>query len=464
MNREQETGLGMSAREKRASIALSCIFAFRMLGLFMILPVFALYAGTFQDATPTLTGIAIGAYGLTQALFQIPFGLLSDRYGRKRLITIGLLIFIGGSIVAAQAESIYGIICGRALQGSGAIAAAIMALASDLTRDEHRTKTMAMIGMSIGLSFMVAMIIGPIAGHAIGLSGIFWFAAGLAALAILILFGLVPTPEHRYFNRQTETIPRQLLHILSHKELLRLDYGVFVLHLLMTSTFIVIPLLLRDAALPIKQHWEVYLPALVLSLFVALPMIIVGEKKGKSKTVFLCAIAFIALAELGWYLFHTDLLNISMLLWVFFSGFNLLEATLPSLISKISPADLKGTALGIYSFSQFIGAFCGGAIGGWVFSKFGAEGVFLLGGALAVSWLLVASGMQNPKSLRSLAFKVEVLDARQADLMATSMRKVAGVVEAVVLAEDGMAYLKVDRSALDREHLLRLVPEFGKFF
>ena len=334
-----------------------------MLGLFLILPVFALYADHLQGHTPTLIGVAIGAYGLTQAFLQIPFGMLSDRIGRKRVITAGLLIFAAGSVVAAMAHTMWGVILGRALQGAGAIAAAVMALAADLTREEQRTKAMAVIGMTIGLSFAVAIVTAPTLNHLIGVPGIFWLVAGLAVLGVVVLHTRVPTPAHSTVHRDAEAVPGQLRGVLAHPGLLRLDFGIMSLHIILTANWVVLPVALR-AQLPTAHHWWVYLPVMVLSVAAMVPFIILAERKRRMKQVFLGAVVALGLAELGLSQgFHT-LGGIAVALFVFFTAFNLLEATLPSLISRVAPPAAKGTAMGVYSTSQFFGAFLGGSLGG----------------------------------------------------------------------------------------------------
>ncbi|MBM3203414.1 MFS transporter, partial [Candidatus Woesearchaeota archaeon] len=357
----------MTAGEMRASASLAAIYMLRMIGMFLILPVFAVMSRDLSDATPVLVGLAISAYGLTQAVFQIPFGLWSDRYGRKKLIALGLLIFAGGSVVAALSDSIYGIIAGRALQGAGAVAAVVMALAADLTREEHRTKAMAMIGISIGISFALSMVTGPVLTRWLGLSGLFWIIAVLALLAIVVLFVAVPDPAVSRFHRDAQARPASFGSVLNNPELLRLDFGIFCLHLILTASFVVLPVILRDSLqLETPSHWQVYLPVFVLAMASMVPFVILAEKKRKMKPVFLSFIALVAVADAGFMWLGSSFWGVFTLLYLFFTAFNLLEATLPSMISKIAPPDLKGTAMGIYSTSQFLGAFAGGAGGGWI--------------------------------------------------------------------------------------------------
>ncbi|MDS4043126.1 MAG: MFS transporter [Candidatus Competibacter sp.] len=447
----------MTADERRAAFWLAGVFSLRMLGLFMILPVFALYAERLRGNTPALAGLAIGIYGFSQALFQIPFGFLSDRYGRKRMIYLGLSIFAVGSVVAALADSIWGVILGRALQGGGAVSAAVMALAADLTREEHRIKVMAAIGITIGLSFAASMIVGPVLNGWIGVPGIFWLTGLFALLGVAVVRFLVPDPLASRVHRDAEPVASQFGRVLFDGQLLRLNFGIFTLHLLLTATFVAVPLALRDAGLPSDRHWEVYLPALVLSMAVMVPFVILAEKYRRLKPVFVGAIAILTLTEFGLLNLHDTVLEASVLLLVFFTGFNLLEATLPSLIAKMAPPDAKGTAMGIYSSSQFLGAFAGGALGGWLRGLYGLKGVFAFATLGALAWLLVAWTMRSPRYLSSYLLNVGALDEVEARLLALRLGQVRGVAEAVVIAAEGVAYLKVDRHALDEVALRELV-------
>ena len=445
----------LSRQEKRAGYALAAIYAVRMLGLFMILPVFTIYAETIPDSTPMLAGIALGVYGLTQGLLQIPFGMLSDKIGRKPVIVGGLLIFALGSLVAAQSDSIYGIILGRALQGSGAIAAALMALAADLSREENRLKIMSFIGVSIGFAFALSMVLGPLLNTYIGMSGLFVFTAVMALLAILVLFTLVPTPDASVFHRDTQMETTALRHVLADAQLLRLDYGIFVLHMVLMASFVAIPLTLQpQAAFDVKEHWKISLPVFLLAVALMVPFIIVAEKKRRMKQVFVGAILALLVAELVLYDAGGSLLELSFALLLFFTAFNLLEASLPSLVSKIAPADRKGTAMGIYSSSQFIGAFVGGWMGGLSYQHWGADGVFLFCGAIVLSWLLLAVTMRNPRYVSTYVLKVGSVAPQEVNLKIAELVAVRGVVEASLAADEGIAYLKVERHALDEDKLL----------
>ncbi|HAI97848.1 MAG: MFS transporter [Cycloclasticus sp.] len=444
----------MSEQEKRASLGLAGIFSMRMLGLFMILPVMALYTEHLDGITPVLLGLSISIYGLTQALLQIPFGLMSDRFGRKKIITIGLLLFLIGSVVAAMSTTIYGIIMGRALQGSGAVAAAIMALAADLTLEQNRTKIMATIGISIGVSFGVAMVLGPVLASFIGLQGIFWFTALLAAAGIFLLYNVVPEAKNIAVHRDAEPIPALMGKVLKDTQLLRLDFGIFCLHLVMTAMFVVLPLLMRGKlGLAAENHWMVYLPVLGLSVVAMVPFIIIAEKKRKMKLVFVSAIATLSLASLGLYLFSGSLWGMVASLFVFFTAFNLLEASLPSLISKIAFAGGKGTAMGVYSSAQFFGAFCGGLIGGLVWSQYGLLDVFLVCAVILFVWFLVALSMKSPRHMSSLLKNVDVETDEQAKQITDKLLAVKGVLDVGISVDDSTAYLKVDNELLDEAAL-----------
>ena len=441
----------MTRQELHASLSLAAIYMLRMLGMFLILPVFAVLARDLPDATPMKVGLALSAYGMTQAIFQIPFGLWSDRLGRKPVITVGLLLFVLGSVVAALSDSITGIIAGRSLQGAGAVAAVVMALAADLTREEHRTKAMALIGISIGISFALSMVAGPVLSHWMGLKGMFWLIAGLAVASIVVLHGVVPDPAVSRFHRDAQVRTASFGRVFREPELLRLDFGIFCLHLILTASFVVLPLILKDRlALATEDHWHLYLPVFVLAIVCMVPFVILAEKKRKMKPVFLAFIGLVAIADAGFMILADHFWGVFLLLFAFFTGFNLLEATLPSMVSKIAPPDLKGTAMGVYSTAQFLGAFIGGVGAGWIHGQYGATHVFLFSALTALLWLCVAFFMKPPRHLSSVLVNVEGISSTQAHELCGRLLSVAGIAEAVVVAEDGVAYLKVDKDRLDR--------------
>lgn len=423
-------------------MGLAALYAFRMLGLFMLLPVLALYAEHYTGSTAILIGLALGVYGLTQGLFQIPLGFLSDKVGRKPVIVGGMLLFLGGSVLAAVTDSMWGLIAGRALQGAGAVASTVMALLSDLTTEQNRTKAMAAVGGSIGASFAIAMIIGPILAHMWGLSGLFWLIAGLAVCGILILVLVVPTPVMAVRNAEAQAIPAMFGKLLRDGELLRLNLGIGILHFAQMASWVSVPLILEQSlSYGRDQHWIIYLGAMGLSFLCMLPFIIVAESKRKMKTVFVGAVVLLAVGEvlLGggsgsrfWFLLG---------LFVFFMAFNLLEATLPSLVSKIAPAGGKGTAMGIYSTSQFLGAFLGGISGGFVAYHYGYAQVFLMVAVLIVIWIVAAATMRSPRHLKSLVIKLLPTETIVVD---DYVGTVPGVCDVVIIPEQQLAYFKVD--------------------
>jgi len=444
----------MIASERRAVFSLSLLYSLRMLGLFMILPVFVIYGADLKHASGVLLGVAIGAYGLSQAMFQIPFGALSDRYGRKKLIFLGLLLFLIGSVVAALSDDIYGVILGRFLQGSGAIASVLMALLSDLTSEENRTKSMALIGMSIGISFSIALIVGPLISSAFGIKGIFWITALLAAFGMLWLLVFVPSPVHKVSDRNTRLFGSQLKDVLANVELLRLDFGIFALHLCLTAVFIALPMSLQEkAGLVTEEHWWIYLTVLVSSFFAMIPFIIIGEKKQKMKQVFVFAVSLLSLSAFSFIFTQYELTSFWLSLFFFFMAFNLLEAILPSLVSKLSPAGNKGTAMGVYSTSQFMGAFVGGTLGGVMLTMFHESGVYVLVASVCFLWVIVAKSMQKPNHETGMTLQFTKIDQDSAQIISTRLSSVPGVEEVVVIPQDGVAYLKVIKSELNLKQL-----------
>ena len=450
----------MTPLERRAATSLAGIYSLRMMGLFLILPVFSLYAEHLGHSTPFMIGLAIGIYGLSQAILQIPFGLLSDRFGRKRIITLGLLIFAAGSVIAASAHTIIGIIIGRALQGSGAIAAAVMALAADLTREEHRTKAMAMIGTTIGVTFALSLVLGPLLNSWIGVPGIFWLTSILALGGIVLLRTRVPDPEQSRFHRDAEPVPGYFLSVFRNTQLLRLDASIFMLHMMLTASFVVLPFVLRDyAGIHVDHHWYIYLPVLLLSLLIMVPLILVAEKRRRLKEVLIGAVVTLGLAQAGLMMFFRSTVGIFLSLLLFFIAFNVLEALLPSLIVKFCEADKKGTAMGVYSTSQFLGAFTGGMAGGSIYGGYGVQWVFGFCLMVAAVWVLVVKTMQKPQYLSSYMINLGSVDTSRAEMVEKALKQQAGVAEAVVNVEDGVAYLKVDSRAVDKDDLHRITAD-----
>ncbi len=437
-----------SSFERRAVASLAALYAFRMLGLFMVLPVLTLYGTDYAGSTPLLLGLALGIYGFSQALLQIPFGMLSDRWGRKPLIAVGLLLFAVGSVVAATAESVYGLILGRCLQGGGAIAGVIMALVADLTSEQNRTKAMAAIGASIGLSFSIALVLGPIVTSLAGLAGVFWLTALFALVGLVLALRVIPAGALGVARRDAGAVPMLLGRTLKHPELLRLNWGIFCLHFVLMASFVVLPTMLEnDLGLARERHWQVYLPLLVSAFVAMLPFMLLAERRRKMKTVFLGAVALLGavLVALVWWQQRPQWALAA--LFLFFMAFNLLEATLPSLMSKVAPAGSKGTASGIYSTSQFLGAFAGGVSGGALLQFAGAGWVFGCSALLVLSWLLIAASMQPPRFLTSVW--VPLADANLGAAK-SKMLNIPGVEEVVIIEDERAAYLKVDKRLFDR--------------
>ncbi len=386
----------LTALERRATWALTALFSLRMLGLFIILPVFSLYATTLSGATPFLVGLGFGAYALTQMLLQPLFGWLADRYGRKPTIYVGLLLFIIGSIVVALSEHIYGVIAGRAVQGAGAISAAVLALTADLVREQVRTKVMAVIGVSIGLTFGIAMFLGPILQGGIGVAGIFWLCALLALLGIGITWRVIPDPAHQNIPIQPTL---STLALLKQPDLLRLNIGALMLHGILAATFVALPWLLTHAALQSSQHWHVYLPAFALSILVMGGLIRVAERRQQLKFVFLAAIVCLLIASGGLALGFLSLWIIGLWITLFFIGFNVMEASQPSLVAKFCPPAQRGSAMGIFSSCQYLGTFVGSVLGGAVYGHYQSVGVFVMTAIMALLWLFIALNMSNPKAV-----------------------------------------------------------------
>lgn len=374
---------------------IAAIFSFRMLGLFMLIPVFTLFANQLEGSTPALMGIALGSYGLSQGILQIPFGLLSDKYGRKTMISIGLALFAAGSLLGALTHSIYGMIFARILQGMGAVGSVLIALLADLTPEQQRTKAMAVIGMTIGISFSLAMVISPAITHRFGLPGIFYLTTLLALSGLLILHVLIPTPQHQTFHSDSETKTSLLKSVFFNPHLQRLNAGIFLQHAILTATFFAVPLLLQQQMSEghLTRQWHFYMPMMLTAFLLMVPFIIVAEKKQRVKQVFLLAVLTTATTQGLLVFFHSHWFALCVLMLLYFIAFNFLEANLPSLISKQANPNNKGTAMGIYSSSQFLGIFTGGSMAGILFQYTGSAGLFTMNAILACLWFILAMPM-----------------------------------------------------------------------
>ncbi len=447
----------MTPKEKQTTVAIAGIFSTRMLGLFMIFPVFALFAKEdFEGITGLQIGLAMGIYGLTQALLQIPYGMLSDRYGRKPLIIAGMLVFMIGSIVCAVAQSIEMMIIGRAIQGMGAVAAVLMATVADNVSEQFRLRAMSIVGITIGLSFTLSLVAGPLLAVWFGMGGIFWAIAILSFLGMLLVIFVLPKVENQVFQREAEVDPAQFKDILKNTQLLRLDFGVFILHAMLTAMFVVVPLMiLNTAEMEVLTHWMLYLPVMLLSFVLMVPFIIQAEKKGRMKAIFVGGIGTIALMQFAFMELAAGYWSLFFILLIFFTAFNLLEASLPSLVVKISPADKKGTATGIYSSSQFFGAAVGGVMGGYFYQHFGHDGVFLFTGIIGLIWFVVAMTMKSPKpvSIASVPYSEKTTSESLASIEERFL-SYKGVYEVVILPEEKRIYFKIDRSLIDEQDLI----------
>lgn len=449
----------MNKIELRASLGLASVYGLRMLGMFLILPIFAAYAVQIEGGESSLSvGMALGAYGLTQAIFQLPFGMWSDRVGRKKVIYIGLVIFAVGSLVCAVANHIGWIIIGRSLQGAGAISAAVTALLADLTREENRTKAMALVGISIALTFASSLVLAPVFFQLIGMEGIFTLTAILAFLAMVMIYKVIPTPTISRFHADAQTNKARLIAVLSHPELLRLYGGIFILHLSLMAMFVILPRMIQEATqLPVTAHWKVYLPIVLLSFLFMAMLIGWGEKAQQLKRLFIGAIFILLIAELGFAYFPQDKRLFLFMLLIYFVGFNVLEATLPSLISKIAPLDSKGTAIGVYNTAQSLGIFLGGALAGALSTYMGSSGIFIMSALLVGVWLWFASTMQAPQAVKTFLLPVGESWTGKGEALARQLQQFEGVKEVVVMMDEQVAYLKVARHAWDEAGARELI-------
>jgi MFS family permease len=393
----------------RAGASLAGIFGLRMLGLFLILPVFAVHAPKLTGGdNQMLVGAALGAYGLAQAFLQVPFGMASDRLGRKPVIVAGLVIFALGSFFAASATDIWMAIAGRTLQGAGAISSVVVALAADLTREQHRTKTMAMIGAMIGFSFALSLVAAPALYRVIGMGGLFVLTGVLSLAAIAVVAWLVPEPARRARSPEGGGLRLALL----DAQLVRLNFGIFALHAIQMAMFVVVPPLLVTAGLPLSEHWQLYLPVVLASFALMLPPVLHADRRNAARPVLLGAVALLAAVQAGLAAAGASVVVLAALLLAFFAAFNVLEALIPSLVSRIAPEHARGAAIGVYNTTQTLGLFVGGVAGGWIAGRYGAAAVFGACALLTLAWLAVAIGMRPVNRIGGESFTMHTVKER----------------------------------------------------
>lgn len=449
----------MDLLERRSVIALALIYLFRMLGLFLIMPVISVAADGLTGADAALIGTAIGIYGLTQACLQIPMGMWSDKIGRKRVIVIGLLLFALGSLICANADDINTLIIGRAVQGAGAIASTLMALLSDVTREQNRTKAMASVGISIGASFMLSLVFGPWLFALVGLSGLFYLSLALSFVGIALILFAVPNSVQHTFRRDTTPSLTALGSVMKNARLRFLNISVLFVHASLTAIFVVVPgRLINEFDLALSQHSWFYLAIMGFAFVGMLPLVIIAEAKGKMKEVLIGVFILLGICSIG--LQGTSLFWLfAVLLWGYFIGFNAMEAVLPSLVSKLAPVGYRGTAMGVFSTHQFIGSFIGGVGGGWLLQHHANEGVFFVVGAIFLAWSLVCMVQPAPRQLTSLAFSLPNMTSAEVTELAEQLANVQGVEGMQIFEDEQTAYLKVDKKQLDKAALVQLAPQ-----
>lgn len=434
-------------------LALAAIFGLRMLGLFMVIPVISLYAYQLPHSSASLAGMALGIYGLTQACLQLPFGMLSDKFGRKKVIYFGLLLFALGSIVAANAHDVYQLVIGRALQGAGAIGSTLIATVADFTSEKHRTRAMALIGMTIGCSFMLGFLIGPLLSYHYGVPSLFWVTAGFALFGMLLCLILIPDSGKIQIHADSEALLELIPMVLKNKSLVRLDLGILFQHMILTANFTVLPFLFKnELAISRAQQWQIYGPVLIGTFLLSVPIIILAEKRNLLKPTFLGMIALTCFSQLMLYTSHLNLQGIVLGLTFYFIPFNVLEATLPSMISKTAPASAKGTAMGVYSTSQFFGIFLGGAIAGLLMGMHHIGMVFSFTTFIAIVWFLSAFGMQAPPRSRSYQLDYKSGSLGQSEVK-NVLKQYAGILDIAILPNESAVYIKVDKHKFDETQL-----------
>ena len=448
----RDNRIQMFPHEWRASTTLSGVYALRMLGMFLVLPVLAMYAASLPGAedNKTLVGLAMGIYGLTQALLQLPLGIASDKFGRKKTIYAGLVVFAAGSFLAAAADTLPLLVAARAIQGAGAVSAAVTALLADLTRDGVRTRAMAMIGLSIGLTFSVSLVVAPMIADVVGVRGLFVLTGILTVASIGVVAFMTPDPEFSKLHEDTQAQPARIGEVLKNRQLLNLDFGIFALHAAQMALFTALPFAMTQLGLEKIQHWKVYLPSTVAGLVVMVPLIIIGETRNRLKQVFILGIVCIAAAQIGLLSGMHSVWLITVYLIVYFIGFNVLEASLPSMVSKIAPSDLKGTAMGVYNTMQSVGLFAGGAAGGLLFQKYGFVGVFAFCSTLMLLWLVLAVLSPAPKPVKNLSYPVGSVWQGNQEGLYHALSGLEGVEDISFSFDRQTVYIKVLQKGFDQ--------------
>jgi len=452
----------MTSFEIKSTLGIAFIYMLRMIGLFIVLPIMSIYLSELgADASTFLIGLTFGIYGLTQAIFQIPFGILSDRFGRKKIIIIGLCIFFIGSLVIFFSESLIMITFGRALQGAGAISAVLLALLADLTTDKARTKSMAIIGASIGLTFGISIVLSPILNTYLGFQNIFMLIAILSVIAMGVVIYYIPNPISYSRN---EKIDYPIKKIIFDKVFLKLDYGIFALHASQIIMFMMIPLMLNGIGYPIKYHWQIYLPVFVLSMLAIIPMIILSSKKKMLRSFFLLNVFLLIFVQYLFMNWSDSKQSIMIILLIYFIAFNFLEATLPSLISRLSPKNLKGLVLGAYNTSQSLGIFVGGILGGFIASQFNDKAIFILSGVLLAGWLALMIRFIFPSSKNDMVIKIKPEFFNQSDkaknAVFNKIQRLDFVDEALIFPNESYIIIKLKNNAnFDNNKVMKILGE-----
>lgn len=458
----QKPKIQMLAHEWRASTSLAGVYALRMLGMFLILPVLSLHAKGLAAHLPEheqfkMVGLAMAIYGLTQAILQLPLGILSDKIGRKKVIYLGMMVFAGGSFLAATAHNVEILIMARAIQGAGAVSAAVTALLADLTREEVRTRAMSMIGLSIGLTFSVSLVLSPILTNWVGVNGLFAIMGMLSMLSIALIAFYTPNPKRSFLHQDTQAQTKRIGEVLRNSQLLRLNFGIFALQTGLMSIFTVLPFALHKLGLDKSAHWQIYLPATIIGLLMMIPAIIIGETRNKLKPVFILGIALVWLAQFALIFSLHSIICIGGVLIIYFIGFNILEASLPSLVSKIAPSDLKGTAMGVYNTLQSIGVFFGGVIGSKMYATYGFSGVFGFCCIIIGIWLIIAIFSPPPKPVKNVIFALPTKWHDKLDELSGCLKNVAGV-EAVSFSEDkNNVFIKAQQQGFDEDTIKKIL-------